>query len=445
MKGLFSVLLSVVLTIPLLAQAQPGPRGLDESARKEIIRRGKLSQVVSDDIQDDGTARLCAAVGDTPALDNDKFNLTVLYGKFKNEQIDKLRADMLAADPNSLGAWVEVKNRGKGTYDVYSTDNSHLHVRFEQVPSPGDPDKWKGHDKFPTVVLQTPYSGRFGKPGLTIDFKVGYDGDQQALSDWLKESMERFSKSRSAMPTKEYVELQKKKLGHAQPASKNLIGSKPPTAPPRTRGQRAMQVDFQAPDRGGSAPFDVTPMQLTAGQSPSFPFPPNFAPTEPKVLTLAEIQEAAPGANADFVLAQLNAKVKTKSEVAAAWLAKKNADDFAKQKAELEALLAEVKKKPVDPTTAPVAPAPTVSPAVDTPSDEPAHPVRDWLLVTMVGLFGTSGVGLLVLKLALDMWRGPAKLTPSKVDDVAVAIGDGIVAILDKKLNHPAPAPSPKA
>jgi hypothetical protein len=416
-----SALLLIVLTTAALAQGPPEvqPRGLSDSARKEIIRRGYISQVVSDEASDDGTERACMAAGETPKDDSDKFNLTVLYGKFRTEQIDKLR-DALLSPGDELSAWVECKNRNKGTYDVYSTEASHLHVRFEQVPSVGDPEKWKGHDKFPTLVFQTPYSGRFGKPGLTIDFRVGYDGDQKAIAEWLQTTLEKFAKSRAAAPTREYMELRNKRFGA-------LIKSE------GHAGHRYTTPGAHE-DIGGAAPFYVTPQQLPVGENLPGPFPPNFAPTEPKALTFAEIQQAAPGAPADFLVAQLSAGAKDKAAVAAAWAAKQQADAMAKQQAEFEKRMADLAKQLEEAKQKPTGP----SQPVDQPTDPPETvPVVDWLLRALAG----SGVLLLLLKVGLDLWRGPAKLSPNKLDDVAVAIGDGIVAVLDKKLNKD---PSPK-
>jgi hypothetical protein len=401
-------LLVTALAVSVLAQGEP--RGLPDSARKEIVRRGYMVQVVSDDISDDGMDRMAAAAGETPADDSDKFNLTVLYGKFKNEQLDKLKADLLNADAKNLGAWVECKNRAQGTYDVYSTDASHLHVRFEQVPNVADPDKWKGHDKFPTIVFQTPWSGKFGKPGLVIDFKVGYDGKPEALAEWLAVTLKKFSESPSSRATKEYLALKEKHLGH-----------------------RAFYAGAHDDIGGGNiaagykAPFEATQKTLPVGENVPSPFPPSYAPNDPKPLTLDQLKAIVPDATPDFLLAQLTAKVSSADQVKLAWMMKQLQDA----------------KKPVE--------TPVVNPTPDkpVPKEEPvpvSHPILDWLVA--------SGVLTLLLHIALSYFGvyPKAKVGPEvtrAVSQIAPAIGDSVAERFFQRIPmrpspsaQPSPAPS---
>lgn len=382
---LFALLAALLSAATLIAQDRPLGA---EKAKLEIERRGAHVQVVDDSIQDDGMDAFFAALA-IPADDSHKWFLTVVYDK-QNAQGDRLKTDMLNSE--ALRPWVQVKDRGKGTYDVYSTDDSFMHVNFEPRTNPFKPDKWKWikPEHCPTILIQLPISGEWGKAGLVVNQKVGYDGTKEnagtpeTLAEWIKTSIKAYTDKYAL--TREYREARKR----------HLIGA------------FAVSKEGQRQEVGANAPFPVQPKDLGHGADPVSPFPPDLVPVVSKPLTVDQIQAACPGAPPEFVLAQLGRKVSSLQELQLSWLLYQQ-------------------QKPVTPAPAP-APSPAPAPVV-VPDNEPPHPVADWLMHLLAG----SGVLLLALKIGLDLYRGYAATTPSKIDDIVVKIGDSIVAQLEKK------------
>src|SRR5687767_11421867 len=104
-------------------------KDVPDQARREIERRGYLVQRIDDQVGATQADALAEALG-IPPDDSHKFTLTILYGAHRNPQLDKLKQDLLSA--KELEPWVRCKDRGKGSYDVASTGESHLHCRFDQ-------------------------------------------------------------------------------------------------------------------------------------------------------------------------------------------------------------------------------------------------------------------------------------------------------------------------
>lgn len=326
-------------------------KDVPDKARREIERRGYLVQKIDDQISDMAADALAEAFA-IPADDSHKFTLTVLYGAYRNSQLDKLKQDLLTA--KELEPWVRCKDRGKGSYDVASTEESHLHCRFDQHKSPYVPKQWTGIKilDYPTLLLQPPRNGKWGPPDTVINQKTGYDGDPTKLAEWIRGSIGRYALAYSQTPQ-----------FHAMR-----------TAVAAADGHR------QDRDAGRYvAPFPVQPQELPTGPNPPLPFPPDLVPIGPQPLTSDQIKKVVPEADPAFVLAQLDAKASSPAEVASAWAAKLLRDKLL----ELENRLEERKPE----------------------RDVKERPILDWL----VG----SGVLALLLHMALSYFGVYAKNKPN--------------------------------
>src|SRR5438046_3057590 len=101
-------------------------KDVPDAARREIERRGYLVQKIDGQVGD-GPADVLAEALAVPEDDSHKFTLTILYGAHRNVLLDRLKEHLLSA--KELEPWERCKDRGKGSYDVASTSESHLHCR----------------------------------------------------------------------------------------------------------------------------------------------------------------------------------------------------------------------------------------------------------------------------------------------------------------------------
>lgn len=246
--------LQVITVVGLfLAASVVGAQEKDvpDQARREIERRGYLVQKIDDQVGAAPADVLAEALG-IPPDDSHKFTLTILYGGYRNAQLDKLKEHVLTA--KELEPWVRCRDRGKGSYDVASTGESHLHCRFDQHKNPFLPDHWSGIKVvgYPTLLLQPPRNGQWGSPATVINQRTGYDGDPAKLAEWIRASIAKYA------------------LAYAQKPEYHAARS-------RNGHQEAKQTAGRYP-----APFSVPPRELPAGSDPSSPFPPDLVPIEPE-------------------------------------------------------------------------------------------------------------------------------------------------------------------
>jgi hypothetical protein len=239
-----------LLFVAPLVSAQD--KDVPDAARREIERRGYLVQKIDGQIGD-STADVLAEVLAVPEDDSHKFTLTILYGAHRNAQLDRLKEHLLSA--KELQPWVRCKDRGKGSYDVASTSESHLHCRFDQHKSPFVPEQWSGIKvvDYPTLLLQPSRNGQWGPPETVINQRTGYDGDPARLAEWIKGSIGKYVLAYSRTPEYQAARTDAKQ-GHAE-----------------------------QPEAGRyPAPFPVPPKELPRGAEPAFPFPPDLVPVEPE-------------------------------------------------------------------------------------------------------------------------------------------------------------------
>jgi hypothetical protein len=242
-----SALCLVVATAAVVAAQE---KDVPDDARREIERRGHLVQKIDGHIGD-STADVLAEALAVPPDDSHKFTLTILYGTHRSSQLDRLKEHLLSA--KELEPWVRCRDRRKGTYDVASTGESHLHCRFDQHRNPFVPDQWSGIKvvDYPTLLLQPPRSGQWGPPDTVINQRTGYDGNPAKLAEWIRASIGKYALAHSRKP--EY---------HAARASVAASGHEQASRYP--------------------APFPVPPKELPVGADPASPFPPDLVPVEPE-------------------------------------------------------------------------------------------------------------------------------------------------------------------
>lgn len=225
-------------------------KDVPDAARREIERRGYLVQTIDSQIGD-SPSDVLAEVLAVPEDDSDKFTLTILYGVHRNSQLDRLKEHLLSA--KQLEPWVRCRDRGKGSYDVASTSESHLHCRFDQHKNPFVPKQWSGIKvaDYPTLLLQPPRSGQWGPPDTVINQRTGYDGNAAKLAEWIRASIGKYVLAYSRKPEYQTAKASTAVHGHEQSARY-------------------------------PAPFPVPPKELPQGADPASPFPPDLVPVEPE-------------------------------------------------------------------------------------------------------------------------------------------------------------------
>jgi hypothetical protein len=243
-----TIALCLIVVTATISAAQE--KDVPDAARREIERRGYLVQKIDGQVGDGPADTLAEALA-IPADDSHKFTLTILYGAHRNSQLDKLKEHLLSA--KALEPWVRCKDRGKGSYDVASTSESHLHCRFDHHKSPFVPEQWSGIKvvDYPTLLLQPPRCGQWGPPDTVINQRTGYDGDPAKLAEWIRASIGKYALAYSRKPEYRAVRASLIANGHEQT-------SRYP------------------------APFPVQPKELPVGADPLSPFPPDLVPVEPQ-------------------------------------------------------------------------------------------------------------------------------------------------------------------
>jgi hypothetical protein len=293
----------------------------------EVARWGDRV-VVTDGVQSKSAEDILLSMAAAPPVDDsDMFRIYIwgvkgspeLQGLIKTFEHDRYLAPYVAPNPTTGRAWAHVM--------VLHTNDVMQEWRLKQHGIE------KGR-KGPILIIQAPLNGHKGDPSIVID-RIDFDsrtpeGSPPKATTSAEELAKRLQSSLLLWNRK----LASQGFQPPREAVDNFYGlvTTPPSAPPPTPGGHQ-----QTPPWGPVAPPPPTPI------NPQWPINGPATPTtEPEVLTVAQIQEAAPGAPPAFILAQYQAKVKDKSAVALAWL--------------IEQSKADPIKEPVTPSPAPPAP-----------------------------------------------------------------------------------------
>lgn len=296
--------------LALVAIAGADETDVPSSARREIAMRGNMVEHIDGQARADEGEDLIAQAAQTPADDSHKWHLTVLT-RGGCQACQRLKSDLLAG---AYRDWVEVEDR-QGV--LISTPASHMH--FHELRYDGDVGRdWarklerfikRKIDEFPTLIVQPPITGAFGKHAEIAFMSSGYDGDPEKLTAAMASGLGK------------YVDSLR-----------------------RVRMLARRQGDIQQEAGGSPPPFVLAP--TNPPETPGLVFPQTIIP--PRVAaTVEQIKAACPECDAEFLLSQVS-KQATLDEAAAAFqqvtLARQIADlkraqeeAAAKKKAEEEA------------------------------------------------------------------------------------------------------------
>lgn len=276
-----------------------------------------------------------------PVDDSDMFRFTIfgkkdshqLVGLVKTFEQDRFLAPYVATNPATNRAWAHIQ--------VIHTDDVMQQWRLK---AHGIATNRLG----PILILQAPVNGHKGDPAIVID-RIDFDNpavggtkNAEQLAKRIQTSLTSWTKRLAAQ-------------GFQTPKAAvdnfyGLVSRGEDRVPPPTKGGHE-----QTPPWGPVAPPPSTPV------NPQWPVNgPGVPEGDDSVLTIAQIQEAAPGASPAFILSQYQLKVKDKAAVALAWLV---------EQAKLV--------PPVVTPTVPVGPVPVV------PAD-PTQIASQWALIALL-------------------------------------------------------------
>jgi len=186
-KTVLLALCELLLAIASASGQTTAPIGKDVDAR-EVVRRGDLVEHVTDDIRDvDPQTATIAQIAATPDSDLDKWYLSVITQKgcppckalIKDWETNQtLRA--YAVPESAKDSWSH--------FTVYDYDDPLQSWRWKQSAKNPNPIKITA---FPTIIVQPPRSGKYGKPS-TVVLKYVYEGSPEKLHAAINGSIKQY-------------------------------------------------------------------------------------------------------------------------------------------------------------------------------------------------------------------------------------------------------------
>jgi hypothetical protein len=364
--GILLLALCSLLGGQLFAEEKDVP----SSARREIAMRGEMIEHVDGQVRADAGEDLIGQAAETPPDDSGKWHLTVLTVG-NNQACEKLLADLKTAP--AFRDWVNLDDH----------QASHLHVHVLRYDGAVGKDwgrkleKFLGREirEFPTIIVQPPVNGSFGKHTDVAFLQHGYDGHAERLVADMAKDLGKYCQK------VQRVRLLARRDGLRQEGADDVAAEE---------DWGAYQIPFQV------APTNPPP---TPGLwNPATVIPPRVA------ATVEQIRAACPDCDAEFLLSQLGRQA-TLEEAAAAW----QQVSLVKQIAELKRLQEEAaaKKKAEEeaaantPAAAPPAGMASVTPARALAVSSSVAPAGGFsattLLTAVLATFlGGGGLGSLV-------------------------------------------------
>jgi hypothetical protein len=217
-----------------LAAVAAGSGWGQEVDKGEVLRRGDSVQHVEGRqwAQSDPLA--------PPADDSGKWHITII-----KQQGCRPCATLIRDFENSeaLKAWVNVEDYKKSwaKYNVFDADDASQQYRWKGIKITG----------YPTLLIQPPMDGKFGKPETVVLQKVGYNGRPEALTREMRDGIVR------------YVEKLAKSSRPSYTWGQEPVGVDPPFAPPPKIDPT--QPEIPGPVNPDQPPPAVEPSDLPAG------------------------------------------------------------------------------------------------------------------------------------------------------------------------------------
>ena len=175
----------------------------------EVLRRGDLVQHV--DGYRAGEDDLVAEAMRPPASDADKWFISVVTTRgctsceeLKDDWNTSRHLQSLAVPDKPKKSWAH--------WNTYSANDKSQAWRFKDLEITG----------YPTILVQPPRSGKYGKPSTVVFQETGYDGDDKKLAQAMVRAI------------KAYVRKQREKTGTTEPeaaGTPEAYGANPPWNP----------------------------------------------------------------------------------------------------------------------------------------------------------------------------------------------------------------------
>jgi hypothetical protein len=270
-RSILGLILLAVFGAAAAAQVLPGPQ-VDSD---EVVRRGNHVAYI-DGFGDDKPDPIAEALA-PPADDSHKWYITVLTTK-GCQACEILKRDF--EEHPDLRAFVNVKDykQSWSHFNFYSMDDATQNWRFKP---PKSDLAIKG---FPTLIVQPPFNGRYGKSSTIVMQKTGYDGDARKLARQMSHAI----KTYVAKVTTKSVMRMGERRGEFPVSALRGQGEDPYAEdrrwPEKAWGQRT--PPFPRPDDGQNTPApspDLPPLVIPGPLDPDGPPQPDQKPDDNKL------------------------------------------------------------------------------------------------------------------------------------------------------------------
>lgn len=200
--GMMALIELVLAVASVYGQQTMPPIGKDVDAR-EVVRRGDMIEHITPDMEDvDDTTYTIAQIAATPDSDLDKWYLSVITQK-GCQPCKQLLKDWESNQTLRAYAVPESAKDSWSHFTVYDYDDPLQSWRWKQSAKNPNPIKISA---FPTIIVQPPRSGKYGKPS-TVVLKYVWEGSPEklhtAINGAIKAYVAKLEQRRSIEATKD--------------------------------------------------------------------------------------------------------------------------------------------------------------------------------------------------------------------------------------------------
>ena len=183
------VMLFSLISMSVFGSVPDQNSNVSEVGRQEVLRRGNYVEYIGGPISNTEYGDLLSP----PVDDSYKWFITFITMN-DCKYCDRLKFDFENAPP--LQAWVNTKNPSLSFthFNVYRIEDRQLQGwKFSNIAFKG----------VPTILIQPPLNGKYGKNSTVVAQLTGYDGNAQKLSDTIKTSIVNYVNTinRNAVPS----------------------------------------------------------------------------------------------------------------------------------------------------------------------------------------------------------------------------------------------------